>query len=88
MGVSTTYRNGLIMPGMSGPELGKRVRQLRPDTRVIYISGYTESTVWQHGVEATSGFLQKPFTLTALGGKVREVLDAAAPACAEQNRSR
>ncbi len=71
----------VIMPGMSGAELGKRVRELRPDTRVIYISGYTESTVVQHGVEATSGFLPKPFTLTALAGKVREVLDAAVPGC-------
>jgi len=69
----------VIMPGMSGAELGKRVRELRPDTRVIYISGYTESTVVQHGVEATSGFLQKPFTLTALADKAREVLDAAVP---------
>jgi CheY-like chemotaxis protein len=71
----------VIMPGMSGAELGKRVRELRPDARVIYISGYTESTVVQHGVEAKAGFLQKPFTLTALAGKVREVLDAAAPGC-------
>ena len=73
----------VIMPGMSGAELGKRVRELRPDTRVIYISGYTESTVGQHGVEATSGFLQKPFTLTALAGKVREVLGAAVPGFGE-----
>jgi PAS domain S-box-containing protein len=71
----------VIMPGMSGAELGKRVRELRPDARVIYISGYTESTVVQHGVEAKAGFLQKPFTLTALAGKVREVLDAVAPGC-------
>jgi two-component system cell cycle sensor histidine kinase/response regulator CckA len=71
----------VIMPGMSGAELGKRVRELRPDTRVIYISGYTESTVGRHGVEATAGFLQKPFTLTALGGRVREVLDAAEAGC-------
>jgi two-component system cell cycle sensor histidine kinase/response regulator CckA len=71
----------VIMPGMSGAELGKRLRELRPDIRVIYISGYTESTVGQHGVEATSGFLPKPFTLTALAGKVREVLDAAVPGC-------
>jgi two-component system cell cycle sensor histidine kinase/response regulator CckA len=71
----------VIMPGMSGAELGKRVRELRPDIRVIYISGYTESTVVRHGVEAKAGFLQKPFTLTALAGKVREVLDAAEPGC-------
>ena len=71
----------VIMPGMSGAELGKRVRELRPDTRVIYISGYTESTVVRQGIESKAGFLQKPFTLTALAGKVREVLDTAAPGC-------
>jgi CheY-like chemotaxis protein len=70
----------VIMPGMSGAELAKRVRELRPGTKVIYISGYTESTVGQHGVEATSGYLPKPFTLTALAGKVREVLDETVPA--------
>ncbi|MBZ5513137.1 MAG: PAS domain S-box protein [Acidobacteriia bacterium] len=73
----------VIMPGMSGAELGMRVRELRPGTKVIYISGYTESTVGHHGVEATSGFLPKPFTLTALAGKVREVLDQAVPASGE-----
>jgi DNA-binding NtrC family response regulator len=66
----------VIMPGMSGAELGRRVRELRPEARVLYISGYTESMVVQHGIEPATGFLQKPFTLKALAGKVREVLDA------------
>ncbi len=78
----------VIMPGMSGAELGKHVGELRPEIRVIYISGYTESTVVQHGIEATSGFLQKPFSLTALADKVRDVLDAAVPGCGESESQR
>jgi signal transduction histidine kinase/ActR/RegA family two-component response regulator len=73
----------VVIPGMSGAELGKQVRELRPGTRVLYISGYTENTVVQHGIEAASGFLQKPFTLASLGHKVREVLEAAVPGCGE-----
>ena len=66
----------VVMPGLSGAELARKVVELRPGTPVLYISGYTEGMVVQHGVEASSGFLQKPFTLTAMGEKVREVLDA------------
>ncbi len=66
----------VVMPGMGGRELADRLRQLRPRTRVLYVSGYTESTVLQQGVELGFGFLQKPFTLTALGRKARELLDA------------
>ncbi len=65
----------VVMPGISGAELAKKVSELRPGIPVLYISGYTESMVVQHGVEAGSGFLQKPFSLSALGEKVRQVLD-------------
>lgn len=66
----------VVMPGMGGRELADRLRKIRPQTRVLYISGYTESTVLQQGVELGFGFLQKPFTLNALSRKVRELLDA------------
>ncbi len=68
----------VFMPGMSGADLAQKVREQRPEIRVLYVSGYTESDVVQHGVDAGSGFLQKPFTLTSLGRKVREVVDPGA----------
>ncbi len=60
---------------MSGADLARKVRELHPATRVLFISGYTESTVVQHGIQADCGALQKPFTLTALAAEVREILD-------------
>ena len=66
----------VVMPGMSGKELARRVTQSYPGTRVLYMSGYTTDTIVHHGVRETGiHFLQKPFTSTALATKVREVLD-------------
>ncbi len=68
----------VVMPGMSGRELWERLRILRPDARVLFMSGYTDDVIAQHGVlEPGIAFLQKPFTPFGLAGKVREVLDAA-----------
>ncbi len=67
----------LIMPESDGAPLFDRLSAVRPDLRVLYISGYADEAVVRHGVigEGTP-FLQKPFTPLALNGKVREVLDA------------
>jgi two-component system, cell cycle sensor histidine kinase and response regulator CckA len=66
----------VIMPGMSGRVLWDRLRALRPDARVLFMSGYTDDTIAWHGVlERGIAFLQKPFTPHTLGEKVREVLD-------------
>jgi PAS domain S-box-containing protein len=67
----------VIMPGMGGGELVKRATHLRPQLRVLYMSGYTDDSVVRHGVsDSEVAFLQKPFTLDTLSRRVREVLDA------------
>ena len=67
----------VVMPGMGGKELAAWITRERTDTRVLYISGYTDDAIVQHGVlQPETAFLQKPFTPAALAHKVRQVLDA------------
>ncbi len=67
----------VVMPQMSGRELVARLAGLRPGLRVLYMSGYTDTAIAQHGVlDDTSYYLQKPFTMRMLTEKVREILDA------------
>jgi CheY-like chemotaxis protein len=67
----------VVMPGMSGNEMSRVLLAKQPDMPVLYMSGYTDDAIVQHGVlEAGINFLQKPFTPGALALKVREVLDA------------
>jgi DNA-binding NtrC family response regulator len=70
----------LIMPGVTGGELAKRLTSRHPKMRVLYMSGYTFGITTQTGMpsgllEDGVAFLQKPFTPSALGEKVREALD-------------
>ncbi len=66
----------VIMPGMNGRELAQRVSEIRPNTKVLYMSGYTENVIGHNGtLDAGVRLLQKPFTLHDLKNKVREVLD-------------
>jgi CheY-like chemotaxis protein len=66
----------VIMPGMSGRALALRLVPMRPDVRIIYMSGYTDDAITRHGVlEPGVTYVQKPFTPDALVRKVREVLD-------------
>jgi PAS domain S-box-containing protein len=65
----------VVMPGMGGRELVKQLAQTRPETKVLYLSGYTEDAIVSEGtIESGAAFLQKPFTLQNLSRKVREVL--------------
>ena len=69
------------MPEMSGPDLVRQIAPIRPDMRVLYISGYTDEAIVHHGIaESGAAFLQKPFLPDVLARKVREVLDAGAAA--------
>jgi len=75
-GVIDLMVSDVVMPRMSGRELRQQIELLSPNTRVIFTSGYTDDAVIRHGVSrADSDFLQKPFTITRLLRKVREVLD-------------
>jgi two-component system cell cycle sensor histidine kinase/response regulator CckA len=66
----------VIMPGMNGRDLADLLQPERPETRVLYMSGYTGDVIANHGVLAgTASFLPKPFTLEDLLRKVRQVLD-------------
>src|SRR6266571_2798224 len=66
----------VVMPGLNGRELASRLVDLRPDARVIFMSGYTDDAVTRHGVlEPGSAYVQKPFTPDAIARRVREVLD-------------
>jgi two-component system cell cycle sensor histidine kinase/response regulator CckA len=66
----------VVMPVLGGSELADRVALLRPETKVLYVSGYTDDAVIRNGVFADGvPFLQKPFNPDTLAAKVREVLD-------------
>jgi two-component system cell cycle sensor histidine kinase/response regulator CckA len=70
----------VVMPGMRGPELAERLLRLRPDLRVLYMSGYTDDAIAHHGMlDAGTEFLQKPFTPLRLTRKIREVLGRSEP---------
>jgi two-component system, cell cycle sensor histidine kinase and response regulator CckA len=67
----------VVMPGMNGWELGKRLRQRWPGLRVLYISGYTEDVAEPGGAsEPGAAFLQKPFLPVDLLASMRKLLDA------------
>jgi response regulator RpfG family c-di-GMP phosphodiesterase len=64
------------MPDIDGPELVRRLSTLRPDTRTLFMSGYMDDALGDHGVLPTNvNFIQKPFSPRAFAQKVREILD-------------
>jgi two-component system, cell cycle sensor histidine kinase and response regulator CckA len=64
------------MPGMSGPELVSRLASLRPEMRVMYMSGYAEHAIIHHdSLDLGVMLMEKPFTPETLVRKVREILE-------------
>jgi CheY-like chemotaxis protein len=66
----------VVMPQMNGFDLGRKLAELKPELRMLYMSGYREGALGNIPGEAPIAFLHKPFTPDALLSKVREVLDA------------
>jgi CheY-like chemotaxis protein len=67
----------VVMPGLNGRILSERLLAARPDTRVLYMSGYSDDAILRHGVrKAAAHFIQKPFSIDALTHKIRETLNA------------
>ena len=66
----------VVMPHLGGAKLAAQLATTRPHMRVIFVSGYAESTVLRHGpIDTVNNFLQKPFGLKSLAAKIRRVLD-------------
>lgn len=65
----------VVMPNLSGGELAKQIGVLRPEIRVLFVSGYAGKTVFDHQVDMEANFLQKPYSLKQLSVKIRAVLN-------------
>ena len=65
----------VVMPGMNGRVLSERVTSLRSETRVLFMSGYSDEAVLRHGIQtAGTAYIRKPFSMDALMARVRELL--------------
>ncbi len=70
----------VVMPGLGGAEVARQMRELQPETRVLFMSGYTEGAISEHGLLADDvSLLDKPFTNDVLKRAVRRALDRPKP---------
>ncbi|MGO9125149.1 MAG: ATP-binding protein [Terriglobales bacterium] len=83
-GVIHLMISDVVMPKMGGPQLAAQLAAERPHLKALFVSGYAENTVLQHGnIDVRTQFLSKPFSLSTLAKKIREVLEISEPlACA------
>ncbi len=66
----------VVMPGMNGPEVANLLAALHPETKVLFTSGYTDDAIMRHGVLSDGvDFIGKPYSISALAKKIREVLE-------------
>ncbi len=66
----------VVMPGMGGKKLSDRAREIKKNLKVLFISGYPEEVIATHGVlQKGIHYLQKPFSVSGLSGKIRKILD-------------
>jgi two-component system, chemotaxis family, CheB/CheR fusion protein len=70
----------IVMPELGGRELAERAVKLRPELKIVFVSGHTQDVVLKEGIRQGAAFLQKPFTPAGLAQKVRETLDTPARA--------
>ena len=74
-GVIGLLLTDVVMPKMNGRELFHQLREIRPEIKVLYMSGYAADVIAKHGVlEKDTAFVPKPFTALTLAAKVREAL--------------
>jgi two-component system cell cycle sensor histidine kinase/response regulator CckA len=67
----------VVMPKISGKEVAEQLKKVHPETKVLFMSGYTDEAIVHHGiVDSHIAFIQKPFSENALAQKIREVLDS------------
>ena len=69
----------VVMPNLDGPSLAAQLRTRRPDLKILFISGYAEDSLRTNMAKSAHvNFLPKPFSLSQLAGKVKEVMDSPA----------
>lgn len=77
----------VILPGLDGTQLARQIRQIHPEIREIFVSGYCPNTISPENFPAEASFLQKPFSSSDLAQKIRQTIGTTAPLQKEEARS-